>query len=94
MIHYRTFRNADPPGLVQVWNAAFPAGAPWPTCKGAMWLEYFLFSKPYFDPDGLIARDVGELWVFRPAGFGPNDTESALNPEKRSPLSARRSAAI
>ena len=80
MIDYRTFRNADPPGLVEVWNSAF-------TGRGAVhlqnptWMEYFLFAKPYFDPDGLIvACDDHKIVGFAWAGCGPNDTDSALDP--------------
>jgi ribosomal protein S18 acetylase RimI-like enzyme len=79
VIHYRTFRNGDPPGLVGVWNEAF-------TGRGAVqlqnptWLEYFFFSKPYFDPNSLLIaleeeRIVGFAWC----GFGPDETESALD---------------
>ncbi|HEY7154152.1 MAG TPA: GNAT family N-acetyltransferase [Gemmataceae bacterium] len=80
MIHYRTFRNTDPPGLVEVWNAAF-TGRGAVNLQNPTWMEYFLFSKPYFDPDGLIlacadSQIVGFAW----AGFGPNDGENALNP--------------
>jgi ribosomal protein S18 acetylase RimI-like enzyme len=80
VIHYRTFRNADPPGLVEVWNAAF-TGRGAVRLQGPTWMEYFLFSKPYFDPHSLIiacadSQIVGFAW----AGFGANDTESALGP--------------
>ncbi len=81
MILYRTFRNGDPPGLVQVWNAAFP-GRGAVNMQGANWLECFLFSKPYFDPESLIiAQDDSQIVGFVLAGFGPNDTESALDPK-------------
>jgi ribosomal protein S18 acetylase RimI-like enzyme len=79
VIHYRTFRNADPPGLVEVWNEAFTnRGAV--RMHGSLWMEYFLFAKIYFDPESLIIAQadgqvVGFVWV----GFGPNDSESALN---------------
>jgi ribosomal protein S18 acetylase RimI-like enzyme len=79
VIHYRTFRNDDPPGLVAVWNEAF-------TGRGAVrlttptWMEYFLFSKPYFDQASLIVACADRQIVgFALAGFGPNDTESALD---------------
>lgn len=82
MIEYRTFKNADPPGLVEVWNQAF-------TGRGAVrlqnptWTEYFLFSKPYFDPDSLIiASDAGRIVGFAQAGFAANDRETALDPQR------------
>ena len=80
MIHYRTFRNGDPPGLAKVWNQSF-LGRGAVRLQGPAWMEYFLFSKPYFDPEGLIIATsedqiVGFVWP----GFGPNDTESALDP--------------
>jgi ribosomal protein S18 acetylase RimI-like enzyme len=81
VIHYRTFRNTDPPGLVEVWNAAF-AGRGAVRLHGCTWTEFFLFSKPYFDPQGLILAEadrqiVGFAWT----GFGPNGTQSALATE-------------
>jgi ribosomal protein S18 acetylase RimI-like enzyme len=80
VIHYRTFRNGDPPGLVEVWNQSFTQRGS-VHLQGCTWMEYFLFSKPYFDPEGLIialadSQVVGFAW----AGFGPNETESALDP--------------
>lgn len=79
MIHYRTFRNADPPGLVEVWNEAF-TGRGAVRMPGSLWLEYFLFAKIYFDPNSLILavadrQIVGFVWT----GFGANDTESTLD---------------
>lgn len=78
MVHYRTFRNNDPPGLVEVWNEVF-------TGRGAVYLrspaflERFIFSKPYFDPAGLIvAEDENRCVGFAHGGFGPNKTESAI----------------
>jgi ribosomal protein S18 acetylase RimI-like enzyme len=80
VIHYRTFRNGDPPGLVGVWNAAF-TGRGAVHLQGAAWLEYFLFSKPYFDPQSMIVASAdGQIVGFAQAGFGPNDTETALDP--------------
>ncbi len=79
MIHYRTFRNTDPPGLVEVWNAAF-TGRGATRLHGSSWPEFFLFSKPYFDPESLIiAQADGQIAGFAWAGFGPNDSESALD---------------
>jgi ribosomal protein S18 acetylase RimI-like enzyme len=45
-------------------------------------LEQFVFSKPYFDPAGLIVVLDGQQAVgFVHAGFGPNDTETAIDPQ-------------
>ncbi len=79
VIHYRTFRNNDPPGLVEVWNEAF-TGRGAVRLLGSAWLEYFLFSKPYFDPEKLILacddkRIVGFIW----SGIGPDEVESCLD---------------
>jgi ribosomal protein S18 acetylase RimI-like enzyme len=70
VVHYRSFRNTDPPGLVQVWNEAF-------TGRGAVRLhtasplERHVFAKPYFDPAGLIvAEEDGRTVGFAHAGFG------------------------
>lgn len=79
VIHYRTFRNGDPPGLVEVWNETF-TGRGSVRLRNASWMEYFLFSKPYFDPKSLIiAEDDGRMAGFAWAGFGANETENALD---------------
>jgi ribosomal protein S18 acetylase RimI-like enzyme len=79
VIHYRTFRNTDPPDLAYLWNACFTErGAI--TFRGTTLLEYFLFAKPYFDPAGLIvAHDDNGVVGFGLAGFGPNADESGLD---------------
>ena len=62
MVQYRTFRNTDPPQLVEVWNEAF-------TGRGAAILqnsspfERFLFAKPIFDPQGLILAEEKDQCV-------------------------------
>jgi len=79
VIHYRTFRNDDPPGLVKVWNEAFPGrgSVPLPTPSA---LEEYVFAKPYFDPAGLIvAVEDGQTLGFAHAGFGPSPNESTLS---------------
>jgi ribosomal protein S18 acetylase RimI-like enzyme len=79
VIHYRTFRNDDPPGLVKVWNEAFTGrgAVPLPTPSA---LEEYVFAKPYFDRAGLIvALDDREPAGFAHAGFGPNAEGSALS---------------
>ncbi len=79
MIHYRSFRNDDPPGLVKVWNEAF-AGRGAVGLPTASALEEYIFAKPYFDRAGLIiAMDDREHVGFSHAGFGPSNDESALS---------------
>jgi ribosomal protein S18 acetylase RimI-like enzyme len=78
VIHYRPFINLDPPGLVDVWNECFTArGAA--ALRSAMLLEYFVFSKPYFDPEGLIVAVDGPKMVgFVLAGFGSSADGAGL----------------
>jgi ribosomal protein S18 acetylase RimI-like enzyme len=79
VIHYRTFRNVDPPGLVDVWNESFPGRGAVPL-RGTAILEFFTFAKPYFDPAGLVLAFADNLPVgFAHAGFGPNEQGSALS---------------
>jgi ribosomal protein S18 acetylase RimI-like enzyme len=77
VVHYRTFRNTDPPRFLQLWNQTF-------TSRGAVrvmnctMLEEHVFAKPYFDPAGLVfAVDEDRLVGFAHGGFGPNENESA-----------------
>jgi ribosomal protein S18 acetylase RimI-like enzyme len=79
VIHYRTFRNDDPPGLVEVWNEAF-------TQRGAVRLhhstplEHHVLAKPYFDRAGLmVAVEDGRPVGFAHAGFGPDAAGAALS---------------
>jgi ribosomal protein S18 acetylase RimI-like enzyme len=79
VIDYRTFRNTDPPALVDVWNASFTGRGAAPL-RTPLLLEYFDFAKPYFDPAGLIlATADGRPVGFVQAGFGPTDAGDALN---------------
>ena len=79
MVYYRSFRNYDPPGHVEIWNESF-------TGRGAVQLrhcsplERYAFCKPYFDPEGLvIAFDDATPIGFVHAGFGANVEENALS---------------
>ena len=78
MLQYRSFRNTDPPGLVEIWNETF-IGRGAVRLRHSAPLERFAFAKPYFDPDGLIVALDGETRIgFAHVGFAPNPQESAL----------------
>jgi GNAT superfamily N-acetyltransferase len=79
VIQYRTFRNFDPPALVQLWNQCFSnRGAT--ILRGTMLIEFFLFAKPYFDPQGVhVAFDGTQPVGFALAGFGPSADGSRLD---------------
>ncbi|MCI0638739.1 MAG: GNAT family N-acetyltransferase [Gemmataceae bacterium] len=73
MVQYRTFRNTDPPHLVEVWNEAFP-GRGAVQLQNSTPLESFVFAKPIFDPEGLIvAEEDGVLLGFGHAGMAHCD---------------------
>jgi len=79
MVRIRHFRNDDPPALVALWNDSVLGRGAY-TLRSAVPLERHVFAKPYFDPQGLlIAEDNEQVVGFAHAGFGPNDTESALD---------------
>jgi len=81
VLQYRTFRNNDPPGLLEIWNQAF-TGRGAVQMRSSYPLERFAFAKPYFDPAGLIVALDNDVRVgFAHAGFGPNATGSALSSE-------------
>lgn len=79
MVQYRTFRNDDPPALVEIWNEAF-AGRGAVILRTSSPLEHYVFSKPYFDPGGLfVALDGTHRIGFAHAGFGPDQTGARLD---------------
>lgn len=79
MIHYRPFRNADPPHLVRLWHeSGLGRGAAAGFSYDA--LELFAFCQPYFDPAGLIvACDAERPIGIVHAGFGAVADESRLD---------------
>jgi ribosomal protein S18 acetylase RimI-like enzyme len=80
VVQYRSFRNTDPPHLVDIWNQALTGRGAVPLNHSNA-LERSVFSRPYFDPEGLILAEEASTPVgFVHAGFGPNEQESALNP--------------
>jgi ribosomal protein S18 acetylase RimI-like enzyme len=77
----RPFRNSDPPRIAEIWrNQPAQRGLMQPIT--AALLEQFVFSKSYFDPQGLIVALQGDSVVgFIHAGFGANEDESDLSYE-------------
>lgn len=79
MIRFRPFRNSDPPQLAALWQAAELGPLAMQPISPAL-LETSVFSKPFFDREGLIvAVDDGEVVGFVHAGFSPNLDRTALN---------------
>ena len=79
MIGYRSFRNDDPPRLADVWRTADLGPCGFQPMTSA-WLEACVFSKPYFDRDGLVVALDGERVVgFAHAGFSPSADHSAID---------------
>jgi GNAT superfamily N-acetyltransferase len=79
VVQYRHFRNTDPPALVVIWNECC-VGRGAVRLRHSTPLEYHVFSKPYFDPAGLIlAEDNGMPVGFVHAGFGPNPDASQVS---------------
>jgi ribosomal protein S18 acetylase RimI-like enzyme len=81
VVAYRTFRNTDPPGLLDVWNQALKGRGAAPLTHSSL-LEQHVFAKPYFDPAGLVIAldDGGRAVGFVHGGFGPNENDSGLSP--------------
>jgi ribosomal protein S18 acetylase RimI-like enzyme len=79
VIQYRSFRNTDPPGLVEVWNDAL-TGRGAVRLRNSTPLESCTFSKLFFDPEGLIvAREGDRIVGFVHAGFGANVRGTGLD---------------
>lgn len=79
MIQYRSFYNTDPPSLAEIWNEAC-IGRGSAQLRNCAALERHVYSKPYFDPAGLVvALDKDVRVGFAHAGFGSNNTETALS---------------
>lgn len=78
-IHYRSFRNADPPKLAEIWRArARERGVVQP--MSAEIFEQLVLAKPYFDPEGLIvAIDRDTAVGFVHAAFGPTADQCGIS---------------
>jgi ribosomal protein S18 acetylase RimI-like enzyme len=80
VIRYRSYRNADPPALVQLWNKAVPAGAGVRPLR-VHELDDHAFGSAYFDRRGLIvAESDGRIVGFVHAGFGPDLPVESTSP--------------
>ncbi len=79
MIEYRCFRNGDPPRLADVWRSTDLGPCGFQPMTSA-WLESSVFSKPYFDREGLIVAFDGDRTVgFAHAAFGPTADHSGID---------------
>ena len=83
MIHYRHFINTDPPLIVSVWNQQEVLDGQISELTALM-CEKHLFSKPYFDPAGLILAfrqidDRVEVAGFVHAGFSKNESGADID---------------
>ncbi|MGA2253083.1 MAG: GNAT family N-acetyltransferase [Thermoguttaceae bacterium] len=80
-IHFRHFRNSDPPALVAVWRSRTGQPELDPTVDIEVF-EQFVLAKTYFDPEGLIlACDGDRVLGFVHASFGANDAEDGISTE-------------
>jgi ribosomal protein S18 acetylase RimI-like enzyme len=78
VVQYRSFRNTDPPHIVDVWNESFTSRGI-ARLRHSSVLERHTFAKPYFDPSGVIvAEENGRRVGFIHAAFGPNQRETLL----------------
>jgi ribosomal protein S18 acetylase RimI-like enzyme len=79
VIQLRSFRNTDPPALVDIWNESFTGRGAY-ALRSASLMEHCLFAKPYFDPAGVVlAEEDGKPVGFGHAGFGPNAAETDIS---------------
>ncbi|MBL9083378.1 MAG: GNAT family N-acetyltransferase [Planctomycetales bacterium] len=78
-IVYRTFRNSDPPHLVDIWRSQPPERA----LAQPMTVDIFdqlILAKQYFDPHGfIVACDDNTPVGFAHAAFGPSDAGDAVS---------------
>jgi ribosomal protein S18 acetylase RimI-like enzyme len=79
--HFRPFRNSDPPHLAEIWRDQPPQRGLMQPVSPSL-LEQLVFSKPYFDPAGLIVAVQGSTPVgFVHAGFGGGEDQTSLSTE-------------
>jgi len=81
MLHYRAFRNTDPPALAAIWRSRSGQRGLLQSVSVDLF-EQFVLGRLYFDYEGLVLaweddRPVG----FAHAGFGPNEQEDRISTE-------------
>jgi len=77
---FRPFRNSDPPAIAEIWRSQPPQRGLLQPVSPQL-LEHGIFSKMHFDPEGfIVATRDGQPVGFVHAGFGPNDSGSAIDP--------------
>ncbi|HJZ55544.1 MAG TPA: GNAT family N-acetyltransferase, partial [Gemmataceae bacterium] len=84
MTIFRRFKNTDPPALAEVWNESHTSRGAYPLRTPGLF-ERWIFSKPYFDPDGLILavdEATNRVQGYVLAGFAPTEDLSALSYEE------------
>jgi ribosomal protein S18 acetylase RimI-like enzyme len=81
LIRYRLFRNTDPRGLADLWQATATGPAFARPLPKKAW-ENTVLSKTYFDRHGfIVAETESGLVGFVHAGFGPTADQSTLSTE-------------
>ena len=81
MLHFRSFRNTDPPRIIEIWRSL--AGQPGLLQPISVDLvEQFVMSRLFFEPAGLVLaweddRPVGMAH----AGFGPAEQDDWISTE-------------
>jgi len=79
VVSFRTFRNSDPPRLLQLFRQSRP-GRAFACPESVDALERSVFCLPYFDPAGLlIVEDEGEVVGFVHSGFGYSEQLDKLD---------------
>ena len=80
VLSYRTFQNADPPRILQLWaESGLGRGAI--QGRSTEPFEISNYAQPYFDPQGLIlACDDGQVIGMAHGGFGTKHDQSGIDP--------------